>query len=192
MAFLNRATFRRRSRPLYAMAFAGALIMSPSAAMAQTRSLEVVVKANYLYKLAPFVEWPPRSFANADSPFNICVLGEDPFGAVLDEAVRGQQVDGRAIVIRRAPTAEPGLTCHLVFAGRSTTQTTAEMLSVVTRQPVLTVTDRSRGVSGGMIQFVLNEGRVRFEVDAVAAAASGVTISSKLQALSVSFRRTVR
>lgn len=192
MAFLTGGPSRGLPGSLRTMTLAGALVLSPLAAQAQTTALEAVVKANYLYKFAPFVGWPPRSFAGADSPFNICVLGEDPFGAVLDQAVRGQQVDGRPIVIRRASTAEPGLACHLVFAGRPRGQSTAEMLDVVARQPVLTVTDRSRGVSGGMIQFVLSQGRVRFEIDAAAAEASGVTISSKLQALAVSFRRTDR
>jgi hypothetical protein len=172
---------------------AAVLWLSPAApARAETTSLEMAVKANYLYKFAPFVEWPPRSFQTAQSPFNICVLGEDPFGRALDEAVRGQRLGGHPIALRRAATAEPGMGCHLVFAGKSATQTTAEMLRIVSGQPVLTVTDQSRGVTGGMIQFVLQDGRVRFEIDAAAAEASGVTISSKLLSLASSVRRNLR
>ena len=176
-----------------AAALSGGLLLSPlTAARAEGTALELAVKANYLSKFAPFVEWPPRAFAAAGSPFNICVLGEDPFGALLDEAVRGQLMDAHPVVIRRAAVAAPGMGCHLVFAGRSPIQSTAEMLRAVSDQPVLTVTDRSRGVTGGMIEFVLNAGRVRFEIDAAAAQAGGVMISSKLQSLALSARRTLR
>lgn len=148
--------------------------------------LEYVVKAAYLFKFTPFVDWPPRAFAAATSPFNMCVVGQDPFGAALDEAVRGQSVDQHPVVVRRYAVATAGMDCHLLFAGRSPTQSVAQALKLFQGQPVLTVSDQP----GGMIRFVLQNGRVRFDVDAAAAQAGGLTISSKLLALSVSHRRT--
>jgi len=183
----------RSGRGVRAGFLASVLLLFPlTQARAEGNALELAVKANYLYKFTPFVEWPPRSFSTPASPFVICVIGEDPFGRVLDEAVQGQQVGQHPVVIRRAPVAAPGMGCHVVFAGRSETQSTADMLRVVSTQPVLTVTDQSRGVAGGMIQFVLRDGRVRFEIDAAAAEASGVTISSKLLGLALSVRKAMR
>jgi hypothetical protein len=158
-------------------------------AKAQGTALEFAVKATYLYKFAPFVEWPPHAFPTAASPFNICVLGDDPFGVVLDHAVEGQRVGEHPIVVRRLPAAEPGMSCHVLFAGGSATQSPADMVRAVTGQPVLTVTDQASGSSGGIIQFILQDGRVRFAIDAAAAQASGVPISSKLLALALSVRR---
>jgi len=152
----------------------------------QSRSLEYAVKANYLYKFTPFVEWPPRAFASAAEPFSICVAGRDPFGRALDEAVRGKRVADRPVAVRRLEVVEKGMNCQVLFAGRSEAQGPAAMLQAVTGEPVLTVADEA--VRGAMIRFVLVDGRVRFDVDAAAAAAGGLAISSKLVGLSVSRR----
>ncbi|MDB5703942.1 MAG: hypothetical protein JWN66_1058 [Sphingomonas bacterium] len=148
-------------------------------------SLESAVKANFLYKFAPFVAWPPPALADPVAPFRICVIGDDPFGATLDNAVRGQRIGMHRIAVRRAPAAAKGMGCHILFAGKSRVQSPTEMLGAVAGEPVLTVTDPSRGVSGGMIQFVMRSGRVRFTIDAPAASASGLNISSKLMELAV-------
>jgi len=172
----------------------GSLLMAigwglASSAEAQDVSLEYAVKANYLYKFTPFVEWPARAFATPGAAFSICIVGQDPFRAALDEAVRGQTVGGRPIAVRRMAVVEPGAPCHLLFIGRSPTQSLAAILRAVAGQPVLTVTDRSRGVEGGMIQFVMQDGKVRFDVDPRATQSSDIKISSKLLDLAISRRR---
>jgi hypothetical protein len=161
------------------------LLVVPARA-ASPPSLEYAVKASYLYKFAPFVGWPARAFADSRSSFRICVAGEDPFGSVLDQVVRGQRVDGHPVVVQRLAVAGRGMGCHILFAGRSDRQSPAEMLKAVGDEPVLTVTDKSRGTSGGMIEFVMQGGRVRFSVDGAAALANGLPISSKLLQLAVS------
>jgi hypothetical protein len=148
--------------------------------------LEEAVKASYLYKFAPFVQWPPVAFDSATAPLTICIGGQDPFGAALDEAVRGQRVNGHPIVVRRIEAIRAGLTCHILFVGGGNAEA---MLRAVAGEPVLTVTDRSRGVTGGMIQFVTTTGRVRFMVDLGTAQNSGIAISSKLLGLAVSVAR---
>ena len=145
--------------------------------------LEYAVKANYLFKFTPFVEWPPRVFPVPNSPFNLCVVGQDPFGQALDDAVRGQSVGGHPIAVHRYAAA--GLDCHLMFVARLPGLGAAQALKLTQGQPVLTVSDQP----GAMIQFVLQDGRVRFDIDAAAAQAAGLTVSSKLLALSLSHRR---
>ncbi|MBW8910371.1 MAG: YfiR family protein [Sphingomonas sp.] len=160
------------------------IFIGPAAAGLPT---EDAVKASYLYKFAPFVDWPSSAFATATAPLFICIAGADPFGEALDEAVRGEKVNGHPIAVRRLGSEQPDGHCHILFAGKG--ESAEEMLHAVVHQPVLTVTDRSEGVGGGMIQFVTVEGRVRFMVDEAAAQGSGIVISSKLLGLAVSVTR---
>lgn len=157
------------------------------AAQAQGGSIEYAVKATYLYKFAPFVEWPPAAFASASSPFQVCILGRDPFGASLDQAVSGQRVDEHRVVVRRLDRVDAASGCHVLFLGVSTGQTAAEALRAVRGSPILTVADNSRE-SGAIIRFVVKDNRVRFDIDTAAAAANHVTISSKLLGMAMSVR----
>ncbi len=144
-------------------------------------SLEQAVKASYLVKFAPFVEWPAHSFASADSPFVICVAGQDPFGVMLDDAARYQKIGRHPVVLRRLG-AGSATGCHILFAGRGTPP---EMLAVPNASAMLTISDRSAGTDAGMIAFVTQGGRVRFRIDDRAARAGGLVISSKLLGLAV-------
>jgi len=169
------------------LAVAAAVLLAVPAGGEQAPSLEWAVKASYLYKFAPFIDWPPAAMPADGSPFRICVVGQDPFGPILDAAVRGQEVEGHPIAVQRmdAIDADSRDGCRIVYAGQPTTQPTAATIQALAGAPVLTVTDQSRGVDGGMIQFVIEHGRVRFVVDERAASASGLQISSKLLALAV-------
>ena len=143
--------------------------------------LEYAVKANYLYKFAPFVRWPAEALPPS-GPFNICLIGENSFGTVLDEAVRGQQIDGHPIAIHRLVATSALPACQILFVGR-TTQPAATILRAAADYPILTVTDHDRAAGGGMIDFTLQGGRVRFAIDAAAARTSRLQISSKLLGL---------
>lgn len=135
------------------------------------QSLEWAVKATYLYKLASFVDWPESAFDSPTSAIAICVVGDDPFGGTLDQAVAGQTVGGRPIAVRRLDAIGPQSGCHVAYSAQGG-------LSAVRGSPVLTVTDRSS--NGGIVNFVLSENRVRFEINSQAAAQNGLTISSKV------------
>jgi hypothetical protein len=159
------------------------------AASADGSTLEYAVKASYLVKFAPFVEWPPSAFAGPASPFNLCVVGEGPLSAVIDAAAGGQHVGAHPIVVRHYAAGRPGRGCHLLFVGQANRQSARDTLQALVGQPVLTVTDASRGVPGGIIEFLLVDGRVRFDIDPAAAKANGIAISSKLLGLAVSLRK---
>jgi len=163
----------------------GVALACPVAAQAQ-ESLEIAVKAAYLYKLAPFVDWPAAATHSAGAPFTVCVVGDDPFGPVLDRAVAGQKVGDRPIGVRRLATAAHDSPCDIAFLGGSRAQSVKDELSVLHGAPVLTVTDG--GTATGIVDFALTQGRVRFRVDDQAAAEDGLTISSKLLSLAVSVR----
>ena len=160
-------------------------LLAAAAARGQT-PLEAAVKAAYLYKFAPFVDWPAGAFAGAADPLVICVVGEDPFGSALDRVVAGQRVAGRPIAVRRLPRAGPASGCQIMYIGGSNAQPVKAALRAMHASPVLTVTDDPS--APGVICFATEGGRVRFRVDDQEAAADGLTISSKLLTLALSVK----
>jgi hypothetical protein len=170
-----------------AVLFAALLPLSP--APAQDASLEYAVKGAFLYKLGPFVVWPPHAFAAANTPVNLCLLGGDPFGVALDQAVAGQQVGSRPIAVRRLAAIERGVACHILYIAVTDPRLVAEVLEAVRGTPALTVTDGMRDPRAkGIVNFVIQANRVRFEIDDFAAAQNGLEISSKVLSLAVSVR----
>lgn len=171
----------------YACNFAAALIalLVSSAAVvtaAESGAPEYAIKATYLYKFGPFVRWPDSAFASAASPFNICLAGSDPFGAQLDNAVRGEQIGTHPIAVQRLAAAAP-TGCHVLYIAGSA-DVIAEMLKQVKGQPVLTVTESDREPGrAGIINFVIEGNRVRFQVDNKSAAENDLVLSSKLLSL---------
>jgi hypothetical protein len=160
-----------------------ALLAAPADGRVQTP--DFVIKAAYLYKFAPFVDWPSSAFASPTSPFRLCILGQDPFGAALDEAVRGHDVDDHPIEVHRLATLDGAQACQILYFGGTHSSALADVFHRLRGAPVLTVSDETGGISGGVIQFVNRGGHVRFTIDAGAAAANRVRISSKLMSLAV-------
>jgi hypothetical protein len=166
----------------------GASGVAAAQAPATQAPLEKAVKANFLFKFAPFVEWPPGAAPEPGKAFTICVIGEDPFGPLLDDVVRGQKLSGHSVTVRRIGSKGGSAGCHMLFAGRSGDADYTPFAEIGT-QPILTVSDRSSNISGAMIKFVMQAGRVRFQIDDRTARASGLVISSKLLGLAVSVDR---
>jgi YfiR/HmsC-like len=152
-------------------------------------ALALAVKAAFLYKFEPFVSWPAQAFPSPASPFNLCVVGDDPFGPLLDRAVSGQQTAGHAIAVLRLKSVSPDAHCQLLFIATADPGSARQAEAAVAGTAVLTITDSiDDPADRGMINFVIADNRVRFQIDAVAAAQSGLTISSKLLSLAVSVR----
>ena len=149
---------------------------------------EYAVKAAYLYKFAAFVEWPRSSFPEPDSPLNLCIIGFDPFGAYLDQAVAGQRIGERPIVAKRLARAHPDAGCHIAYVAGSRAESVAEGLVVLRGSPILTITDQAMGSARGAIHFVVKDHRVRFHIDDEAADQNRLSISSKLLRLALSVR----
>ena len=155
---------------------------------AESNTLEYAVKAAYLFKFTPFVEWPSTAFSAPTSPFYVCVLGGDPFGPALDQAVDGHSVGEHPVKVRRLQSADGANACHILYFGAARAPLAAATLTKLHGAPVLTVTEQGLGVSGGVVEFVVKDGHVRFTIDAGAAAANKVVISAKLLSLAASVR----
>jgi hypothetical protein len=150
-------------------------------------AVEYAVKAAYLSKFGLYVEWPRSVFAGPTSTLNLCVVGDDPFGNLLDAAVAGQRVEGHAIVVRRLKNVARDSGCHIAYLGGEARP--AATIDSLRGSAVLVVTDaRNQDSSTGMIHFVLKDDRVRFTVDDDAAAQNGLTVSSKLLNLALSVK----
>jgi hypothetical protein len=149
-------------------------------------ALEYAVKATYLYKFFAFVEWPSGALGAPGEPVALCILGPDPFGPVIDQAGADQQVGDHPIEVRRLRQATRASGCRVLYVRPGGEQSVARALAAVAGEPVLTVTD---GVGGGAIQFVVQGGKVRFNVDQPAAGANGLVLSSKLLSAAARVRR---
>ena len=142
-------------------------------------SLEYTVKGAYLYKFGAFIDWPQSAFPTPDSPFIIGILGNDPFGPSLDEVVQNQTVNGRPIVISRYKRVEQARAAHVLYISPTETENLAQILASLRDTNVLTVSDQSKDAKG-IINFILQENKIRFAIDPEAANRAGLKVSSKL------------
>jgi hypothetical protein len=167
----------RHRLPLLLCAIAG-LLLAPAAA--RSAISDTAVKAAFLPRFARYVTWPAS--AHSSGPIVICVIGDDPFGRMLNEAAASQQVDGRSFVVKRLSSASAASDCAIAFVDGGRTE---EILAALGRQPILTVTDARSSGQRGVIHFTVVGGRVRFFIDNAQAQARGLTISSRLLALAI-------
>lgn len=145
---------------------------------------EAAVKAAFLVKFGAYVGWPPGA-----GPITLCTVGRDELGGMLDQAAVGQRVQGRPLQIRRMEAVTQASGCSIAFLTGSARQSVPAALAGLGSAPVLTVTDSRSSNVRGMIHFELAANRVRFHINDRAAAASGLSISSKLLSLAMSVRQ---
>jgi len=154
-------------------------------------SSEYLIKAGFIYNFANLVQWPSTSFAQPDSPIVIVILGEDHFGTTLDHALEGKKVNARPFVIKRARsvselqrTLGPQKDCQILYVSSSEMPHLGEAIQVLKGAPVLTIGETPGFArSGGIINLILEDNKVRFEVNVQAARDADLNISSRLLAL---------
>jgi hypothetical protein len=142
---------------------------------------EYQVKAVFLFNFARFVEWPPSAFASPAAPFVIGVVGYDPFGSQLDDATRGETVNGRALVVRRVRNVGEAGDCQILFVHRSEAAHLDDIVAGLDHRSTLTVSDLDEaGQRGVMIALATENQRIRLRVNVDSARAANLIISSKL------------
>jgi hypothetical protein len=153
------------------------VVISPTAGLVPT---EYEVKAALIYNLAKFVEWPPSALPDAQPNLLLCVLGHDPFGANLEQTIAGKLVHGKALTIRRFHKADNAHGCHIVFISSSERGHLAQLLNAFQGGPVLTIGEMEQfATRGGMVNFIIEDNRVQFEINIDAAERAGLKISSR-------------
>jgi hypothetical protein len=142
---------------------------------------EYRVKAAFLYNFAKFVDWPPQAFKSAGDPIAICIVGKDPFGGALEQAVHGQAVKGRSFAVRPLADMQQMGLCHILFVSSSERKRLPSIFREIKTPGVLTVGECDNfAAEGGIVNFRIEEGSVRIQINADLAAQQQIHISSKL------------
>lgn len=161
-----------------------ACLLASRTAHAQQAPTEYQVKAAYLFNFLKFVEWPDDPAADSRAPWVIGVVGENPFGDELTRAVSGKVVQGHELQVRKFDAGYDTRGCHILFVSASEKKRLSSILAALKGASVLTVADMdSFTQTGGMIQFVIEDGRVRFAIDVGATSHARLKVSSKLLSL---------
>ncbi len=169
------------------------ILLAATALRAQeaSGSSEYLIKAGFIYNFANLVQWPSSSFSQSDSPIVIVILGEDHFGNTLDRALDGKKVNSRSFVIKRARTVTelqrtlgPQKDCQILYVSSSEMPHLGEAIQILKGVPVLTIGETPGfAKDGGIINLILEDNKVRFEVNVRAAKDADLNISSRLLAL---------
>ncbi len=144
-------------------------------------SREYQIKAAFLYNCTKFVEWPADRFADENAPLILCVMGKDPFGAILENSFVGKTIKGRAIIINRNIGIDNLKFCHLLFVSSSEQERVPQIVAALLGASVLAIADMDRFANqGGGINLVRRRNKIRFEINPDAVNRAQLTLSSKL------------
>ncbi len=156
----------------------------PGDVFSQALSQEYQMKAMYLRKIPSFVEWPASAASISKTAFQMCTVGDYPFGARLAQEVGGVAVSGRRIQLRWAHKKQELDSCEMVFFSRSEAQRYGKILDGLKGKSVLTVGE-SLGFleAGGMVELSFENGRLQMEVNLVAARSANLKLDARLLAM---------
>jgi hypothetical protein len=144
---------------------------------------EYQVKAAFILNFAKFVDWPSDAFSEGGS-LVVGVVGDDPFGGALDQ-LNGNTVNGRRLRIKRLRWDDSLRGCQILFVSNSEGKHLGKIMESIRGTSVLTIGEMPQfNQSGGMIRFLTQSNKVRFEINAAAAGQARLRVSSKLLALS--------
>jgi len=149
-------------------------------ARGQERKLgEYEVKAVFLYNLAKFIEWPDKSLDNS-STLTLYILGDDPFGTHLD-AIKGKLIRGKSVDVKQIDSPDALKSVGILFISSSEKGQLQDILKGISSKPILTVGDtQSFAKRGVMVNFYIENNKIRFEINIEAAKLAGLKISSNL------------
>jgi hypothetical protein len=157
---------------------------NPCSGQTDTESAEYQIKAAFLYRFGNYIEWPAEAFARADSALVIGVLGADSLADELARIVGGRQVSGRPITVRKLRRGDTVAGLHVLFIGRSERAALADLLAAAKGRAVLTVTESDpASAPSSVINFVVIDDKVRFDITLEPADQGNLRISSRLLAV---------
>lgn len=160
----------------------GAICLALSAGGSAQGPSEHQVKAAFLFNFARFVDWPANAFADPGAPYQLCVLGQDPFGPDLEATIGKKTVNGRGFrIVRATDVRDLAGPCHIVFVAESEADRPKETLKRLSAEGVLTVSEiEGFAELGGVINFIVVDDKVRLEINLDAAERARLQVSSQL------------
>lgn len=142
---------------------------------------EYQIKAKYLYNLARFVDWPEHTFADSNSSYIIGILGKDPFGIDLEKTIEGKKINGRNFSVKRFKNYKNIQFSHILFINFTDPQKLDQAIKKIDNKFILTVGDAENFAhKGGILNFIIKDKKIRFQINLQAAKKSGIQISSKI------------
>lgn len=151
----------------------------PAADGQENKFNEYEVKAAFIYNLAKFIEWPDKSM-DRKSTLTIYILGNAPFGSALD-AIRGKTIKEKAIVVKKTDSLNILKNGDILFISNSEKERLDQILNEISRLPILTIGDtESFAENGVIVNFYIEDKKVRFEINIEAAKRAGLRVSSNL------------
>ena len=158
---------------------------------AQAGITEAEVKAGYLINFGRFVEWPVTAFRDRSSPVVIGVVGNSPVEAALNSIAGVSTIAGRPVHVRGGQDLSAIGPAHILFFPASEKKRTTQMIESLKGSPVLIVGEIPEFAKhGGMVNFYLEDGRIRFEMNPEAAQRAGVQIKAHVLSLARIVRDT--
>lgn len=144
-------------------------------------SREYQLKAAFLFNFCQFVDWPAEAFSSPDAPLIIGVLGQNPFGSYLEETVSGERIDGHPVEIKYYKETNEVNDCHIVFISGNDVKEASDGIAAVKGKSILTIGDQPGFLKqDGMIRFMNQQNKIRFEINVEATRSAGLEVSSKL------------
>ncbi len=138
-------------------------------------ALEFKVKTAYLYNFTKFVSWPPKNSPN----FNLCLLGKHPFGNLL-LSLESKTVLELPIRIVQLNNTKDNTNCHILYVDDLELLNNAQASAPPLRNALLISSQPGFAQHGGMIGFMMQDGKVRLEINLKALKQSGLTVSAQL------------
>jgi hypothetical protein len=142
---------------------------------------EYQVKAVFIYHFTQFIDWPSSAFTSSSDPFVIGIIGEDPFGSYLEEAVAGEKINAHPIVIKHFANIKDVINCHILYINSTNEDWLEKVLSSVSQKKILTVSDAPAfSKLGGIVRFFMRDDKIRIQINLEQSKAAQLNISSKL------------
>jgi hypothetical protein len=179
----TQSSMRLRAIPILSMSLVSLLAVGSGSAQ-EAAPTEYQLKAAFLLNFAKFVEWPQAAFDGPTSSINLGVLGENPFGDTLKRTVQDKKVNNRPVEIRVFRSPAEVTNVHMLFICTSEKEHLREEIKGLSGAPVLTVGEMDGFIEAhGMIKFVWEGKKIRFQINEVEANNAHLKISSKLMSL---------
>ncbi len=157
---------------------------------ADEATAEYKVNPDFIYNFAQFVDWPDKAVTSGDAPFEVAVVGKDPFDGILEQVVAGKRIGSRRVVVQHFDSADQIGPCQILFVPTTEDDSLGRIIQKVQKNAVLTIGESDDFAStGGCFRFFTEDDKMRFEVNQEAAEGAGLRVSSKLLKLARIFKK---
>jgi len=146
------------------------------------QSPEYMLKAGFMERFTRFINWPQDSlFQDSTKPFKILILGKNPFGNELEVILTKTRIKERKPEIYYLEEPDTSTYYHMIFISRNMEKELPGLLAYTKGKPIITVSDtKGFGKQGVLINFYVEENKVRFEINRETYEESGLIITHHL------------